>query len=83
MQRRQQRHEEWSLETVSQSDKEERWAGSVEGALRRTGGKLGPVTAKEAQSFPKEEGDSVKAEHWWGKQEQSHLSKNSRVLSEI
>ena len=54
----------------------------MEGALRRTGGKLGPVTAKEAQSFPKEEGDSVKAEHWWGKQEQRHLSKNSRVLSE-
>lgn len=50
MQRRQQRHEEWSLETVSQSDKEERRAGSMEGALR-TGGKLGPVTAKEAQ-FP-------------------------------
>ena len=58
------------------------WAGSTEGALRRTGGKLGPVTAKEAQSSPKEEGDSVKAEHWWGKQEQSHLSKNSRMLPE-
>ena len=44
------------METVSQSDKEERWAGSMEGALRKTGGKLGPVTVKEAQSFQKEEG---------------------------
>lgn len=74
MQRRQ-RDTEWSLETVSQSDKEERWAGSMEGALRKTGGKLGPVTVKEAQSFQKE-GDSTKAKHWWEKQEESHLRKN-------
>lgn len=54
----------------------------MEGALRKTGGKLGPVTVKEAQSFQKEEGDSTKAKHWWGKQEESHLRKNWGVLPE-
>lgn len=49
VQRRRQRHEEWSLETVSQSDKEE----SMEygRSTQKNGGKLGPVTAKGAQSF--------------------------------
>ena len=58
VQRRRQRHEEWSLETVSQSDKEESMEHGR--STQKNGGKLGAVTAKGAQSFQKEEGDSTK-----------------------
>lgn len=48
-----------TLETASQSTKQERRAESMEGAFRKIGGKPGSVTVMEAQGFQKEEVDST------------------------